>query len=228
MMELLGATLVFVGGHFILSTDPLRSRLIAFMGEWFFWGLYSLVSLLALWWMLTAYGAAPKPELWQPHMAFRHIAVSVMPLVCILLIAGYTSANPSAIGFSVFKGLEQGPHGVFRVTRHPIMWGVALWALAHLLANASTADFVLFGSMAFLSIAGTWHIDRRKSLEPGSEWAAYCAETSSIPFVAILDGRQRFVVSEIRLWRIIVGFLLYFGMLMAHQTITGSSPLPMP
>jgi len=228
MIEFLGATLLFVGGHFILSTDPLRSRLLLFMGEWFFRGLYSLVSLLTLWWMLTAYGDAPKSELWQPHMAFRHIAVSIMPLSCILLIAGYTSANPTAIGFSVFKGLEQGPYGVFRVTRHPILWGVALWALSHLLANASTVDFVLFGSMAFLSIAGTWHIDRRKSLEPGSEWAAYCAETSSIPFVAILDGRQRFVVSEIRLWRIIVGFLLYFGMLMAHQTITGSSPLPMP
>ncbi len=228
MMELIAAALLFVCSHFALSAYPVRSRLVARMGEWPFTGLYFIVAGLTKWWALSAYGAAPRTELWQPPIAFRHIAASVMPLVSILLVAGYTSANPTAVGFTVFKGLERGPHGVFRVTRHPILWAIALWAVVHMLANATAPDFVLFSSMALLSIGGAWHMDHRKSIELGDAWDAYLAETSSIPFAAILSGRQRFVVSEIRVWRIAAGLLLYVGLLMVHKTVIGVSPLPMP
>ncbi len=228
MMELIGAALIFVCSHFALSAYPVRSRLIAKIGERFFTGLYFIVAGLTMWWMLRAYGAAPRIELWQAPIAFRHVAVSVMPLVCILLVAGYTSGNPTAVGFAIFKGLERGPHGIFRITRHPILWGIILWAMVHMLANATAPDFVLFSSMALLSVGGAWHMDKRKSIELGDAWDAYIAETSSIPFVAVLDGRQRFVLSEIRVWRIAAGLLLYVGLLMVHKTAIGVSPLPMP
>jgi len=228
MMDLIGAALLFVFSHFALSAYPVRSRLVARMGDWPFIGFYSVISVMAMWWMVSAYGHAPKIELWQPPTAFRHIAISVMPLVCILLVAGYTSANPTAVGFNVFKGIERGPYGVFRITRHPILWGIALWALAHMLANATAPDFVLFSSMALLSAGGAWHMDKRKSIELGDDWDAYVFATSSIPFAAILDGRQRFVLSEIGTWRIAVGLMLYIGLLVVHKTVTGVSPLPLP
>jgi len=228
MIELLGAALVFVGGHFVLSAHPIRSRMTSVMGQWPFLGIYSIVSLAAFWWMLSAYGNAPRVELWEPYIAFRHIAISAMPLVCIFLIAGYTSANPTALGFSVFKGLERGPRGIYRITRHPILWAIALWSLAHLMANASSADLILFGSLALLSVGGTCHLDRRKESELGDEWTAYCSETSNLPFGAVLEGRQKVVLSEIGIWRVAAGFVLYFGMLLVHQTVTGVSPLPLP
>lgn len=228
MLELIGSALLFVFSHFALSAYPVRSRLTAGMGDGPFLGLYSVIALLAMWWMVIAYGQAPRIELWQPPMAFRHIAVSVMPVVCIFLVAGYTSANPTAMGFTVFKGLERGPHGVFRVTRHPILWGIVFWALVHMLANATARDFVLFTAMVVLSWGGAWHMDKRKSIELGDDWDAYIAETSSIPFVAIFDGRQQFLLSEIRVWRIAMGLVLYIVLLVVHKTVTGVSPLPLP
>lgn len=228
MIELLGASFLFVGSHFMLSTIVIREGLIAKIGLWPFRGLYSLIAIPIFLWMLMAYGQAPGTELWQPHMAFRHLAVSIMPLACILLLAGYTQANPTAMGFSAAKALEQGPYGVFRITRHPILWGIGLWAVSHLLANATTADFILFGAFSVLSIGGAWHMDVRKGAELGEDWIRYCEQTSSFPFAAILGGQQKFVLSEIGAWRIAVGFLLFFALMMAHKVVIGISPLPMP
>jgi uncharacterized membrane protein len=60
---LLAATLLFVGGHFLLSGDPLRSRLVGILGETLFRGFYSLVMLAAFAAMLVSYGEAPRTPL---------------------------------------------------------------------------------------------------------------------------------------------------------------------
>lgn len=228
MTDLLLSALVFVGGHFILSASAVRPHVVKRTGEWPFVGLYSTFAAGSFWWMIQSYVSAPFAEIWSPPVAFQHLAISVMPLVCILLIAGYTSANPTAMGFGIFKGLERGPSGIFRVTRHPILWAVGLWALVHLLANGTDGDLIFFGALTLLAVGGAVHIDRRKETQLGDAWLAYKAETSSIPFLAIAQGRQRFVLSEIRFWRIAAGLALYVAMLLVHQTVIGASPLPMP
>lgn len=222
------AAALFVATHFALSADPVRTRLVNALGEWGFWGLYSAIAAVTMGWTISEYFAAPIIDVWSPPMAFRHLPVGIMPLVTIMLISGYTSANPTAMGFKVFKGLEQGPQGIFRITRHPILWGIGLWAITHFLASGAAAEMVLFGAMAVLALGGAAHIDYRKTVEFGEGWITYRNATSSIPFLAIIQKRQRLSLSEIKLWRIAVGLALFVGILMVHQTMTGLSPLPLP
>lgn len=87
---------------------------------------------------------------------------------------------------------------------------------------------VLFGTMAFLAFAGTIHMDIRKLKEKGEDWASYLSRTSNIPFLAISQGKQAFQWREIGLWRFVAAILLYIGMLVFHEMVTGMSPLPMP
>jgi uncharacterized membrane protein len=63
---LLAATTLFVGGHFLLSSDPLRSRLVAALGETLFRRVYGLIMLAAFAFMLLAYREAPWMPVWRP------------------------------------------------------------------------------------------------------------------------------------------------------------------
>jgi len=77
------------------------------------------------------------------------------------------------------------PEGIVRVTRHPFLMGVGLWAVVHLVANGDVASFIFFGAFAVTALAGTVSIDakRRHALGPG--WRSFAAQTSIVPFAAI-------------------------------------------
>ncbi len=219
---------VFVLSHFALSALPVRNYLVARLGEWLFMGLYSLIALSGFSWLLGAYVTAPYVEVWHLHTAFRHLAMSIMPLCAVLLISGYTSANASAIGFNNFKhDGGYAPYGVFRITRHPVIWAVGLWALTHLLASTAAAEIVLFGAFTVLSFGGAWHMDRRFLRQRGAQWQAYLDASSSVPFLAIAQGRQKLDLGEIGALRILSGFMIYAAMLWLHELATGLSPLPL-
>ena len=81
--------------------------------------------------------------------------------------------------------------GIIRVTRHPFMWGVALWALLHLAANGDEASVIFFGSIAVLALVGTVLIDARRTRENAPGWGVFLQATSNLPFAAILERRQQ-------------------------------------
>ena len=139
MTMLMIATVAFLATHFIAST-PLRPVLVNAMGEWPYRGAYSLVALVTLVWMIWAYGDAPREQLWT---GFRPIAVVVIPLAFVLIACGYYR-NPTMVGADKLLKSEDPARGIIRITRHPIMWGVMLWAAAHILArgdlNQAQAD----------------------------------------------------------------------------------------
>ena len=81
--------------------------------------------------------------------------------------------------------------GIIRVTRHPFMWGVGLWALLHLAANGDEASVIFFGSLAVLALVGTLLIDARRTRENAPGWGVFLQATSNLPFAAILERRQR-------------------------------------
>jgi len=74
---------------------------------------------------------------------------------------------------------------MLRVTRHPFLWGVAIWAVGHLLVNGDRASIVLFGGMLILAVSGTSSIDAKRRRKLGDKWDAYAAQTSNVPFAAI-------------------------------------------
>ena len=162
MSALVVATAAFLLTHFVTST-PLRAKLVGAIGEWPYRGLYSLVALVTLVWMIWAYAAAPREVLWN---GMRELPRLVMPLAFILIACGYWR-NPTMVGADNLLKSEDPARGIIRITRHPIMWGIMLWAAAHILARGELRAAVFFGGLLLLAALGTILIDRRKACQSG-------------------------------------------------------------
>lgn len=227
LWHLAAAAGTFVGGHFALSMIPVRTRLVAAVGELPFLGLYSVVAASALGWMVWAFVAAPPVALWAPPAGFRHLAVTVMPLVCILIACGYATPNPTAVAVGSHGSIAGGATGIIKVTRHPVMWGIALWAIVHGLANGDAAAVLFFGGFALLALGGAAHLDRRKRARDPVAWDAFVATAPFVPMAAVLAGRTRVSLGEIGWWRIGAGLALYAILLGLHEPVLGVSPLPL-
>ena len=223
LWELALAAAVFVGGHFVLSSTPLRAAAVRRIGEPRFKGLFSLLMVAALVWMISAFNAAPEVIVWQPNTAARHVSLSVMPFALIFLIASLTPKNP-ALGGTI-EAIRKGPAGIFKITRHPMLWGFALWGTVHLLANGDAAGMIMFSAFTGLALAGTLAVDRKTRIAMGADWDGFARRTSNLPFAAIIGGRARVGLREIGYWRIAGGLALYVAILLVHKWAFGVTPL---
>lgn len=213
------ATLVFLATHFVTST-PLRGSLVEAIGEKAYLGSYSLVSFATLGWMAWAYARAPHVPLWQvPGVQLWPLVV--MPFSLILVAAGLMTRNPTLVGQEGALRSGEPARGILRVTRHPMMWGFALWAAVHLVARGDAAAAVFFGGFLVLALAGTALIDARKADALGEDWRRFAEVTSNVPFTAIVEGRNRLVFAEIGWKRILPGLGLYAVLVVAHPWIFG-------
>jgi uncharacterized membrane protein len=218
MTALLVATAAFIATHFVTST-PVRPKLVAAMGEWPYRGLYSAVAFVTLGWMIWAFAHAPREPLWN---GMRFLPYVVMPLALILIACGY-GRNPTMVGAEKLLRSEDPARGIIRITRHPIMWAIILWAAAHILARGDGAAVVFFGGLLFVAALGTLLMDWRKRENP--DFARFAAVTSNVPFVAIAQARNRVVWREIGWLRPALGLLLFAGLLYAHPWISGGARL---
>jgi uncharacterized membrane protein len=209
MTNLVLATAAFLATHFVTST-PLRPALVNAMGEWPYRNLYSLVAFITLGWMIWAYAAAPRELLWA---GFRQITYVLMPLAFVLIACGYWR-NPTMVGADKLLKSDDPARGIIRVTRHPIMWGVMLWAAAHMIARGDVKALVFFGGFLVLALVGTIAMDARKGANP--DWPRFAAVTSHLPFVAVAQGRNRIVWREIGWLRPALGLAAFFAVLAFH------------
>jgi len=116
--------------------------------------------------------------------------------------------------------------GVLRITRHPFLWGVAIWAAGHLMVNGDTASLILFGTLLVLAIAGTYSIDAKRKRMLGDKWSAFAAQSSAVPFAAIAQGRQRLDLAGIGWWRLALAVVIWAALLFAHPYAFGAPALP--
>lgn len=221
LLSLVIAGVAFCGSHILLSSTRLRGSLRDQLGERGFLAVYSLTSLVIFAWFVAAYSAAPTIVLWPRQRWTALVPVSVMPLATILLVAGYSTRNPTAVGMERSARADDPAPGILSVTRHPVMWAIGLWAVAHLIANGDLSAVLFFGSLAALALCGTVLIDRKKQLALGSNWARLAELTSNVPFAALLTGRTKLRWREIGLLRVAAGLLLYAVLYLAHPIITG-------
>jgi len=118
------SAIAFVGTHFLLS-HPLRRPLIGAAGERGFRVIYSVVALLTFGAMIYFYDAiGDEPPLWDAGDALWIFASLLMWAGSILFVGSFVR-NPAMVGA---KGPSGPAAGVFAITRHPMMWGFALWA----------------------------------------------------------------------------------------------------
>jgi len=217
---LLLATFAFLGIH-VLPSTPLRGAAVRALGEKAWQGLFSLASVALLVWMAWEYRRAPFEGLWP---GLRLIPIAIVPFAFVLLSCGVLGRNPTAAGQAGALKAEDAARGIIRVTRHPVMWAIMLWAGSHLLAIGSLQAVIFFGGLLLLAAAGTALQDARKAKALGEDWRRFAARTSNIPFLAIAQGRNRFAWREIGLWRPAVGLALFGLVLYFHGWLFGVRP----
>lgn len=140
MTLLILGLVLFLGAHSVrIVADAWRTRMRARLGEGGWKGLYSLLSVAGFVLIVWGYGLARQEPLvlWTPPPAMRHIAALLTLLSFVLLAATYVPHN-----------------GIRARLRHPMMLAVKVWAFAHLLANGTLADLVLFGAFLVWAVLG--------------------------------------------------------------------------
>lgn len=227
--QLCVATVLFVGGHFLLSSTSLRGVLVRTLGEQPFRGLFSLLALASIVWMSMAYGdAAPGRTLYWLGAGGQYATIALMLPATLLVVGGLSTRNPTMAGAEGGFDREDAVRGILRVSRNPFLWGAGLWAVGHLLANGDTASLVLFGGLAVLAILGSFAVDAKYRRREPQTFGAFAAATSNIPLAAVLSGRQSVAraAAEFGWWRLALALAIYGAILHLHAWMFGVSPLP--
>ena len=220
MASLVLASLFFVAIHVFVSGTELRDRIASKIGERPYLGLFSLASLVGVVWMSWSYNDAPYLELWGSPAATRHLAALLLIPATFLVVCGLTTRNPTAVGAE--KAVGQAPVGIVKLTRHPFLWGVAIWAAAHMLANGDVASLVFFGSFFALAHIGPRLIDAKRARNDPEGWARFAAQTSATPF----RGPLRPSLAEIGWHRIGLSLVVYLALLFwLHEAVIGVPPI---
>lgn len=211
----------------LLPATPLRHRAIALAGEAPYSGVFSLLSIVALWWMVRAFEAAPFGRgFWSVPVWWLWLEAAVILFALVLIVGGILTPNPSSPGGGEIIAQRQDlAQGIFAITRHPVMWGIAIWAIAHAVSEATLRGFEFFGTFAATALIGSWLQQRRKKAEIPA-WARFEAKTSYLPFAAIIQGRTKLSLKAIGWWRIAVAVILWAAILHFHYQLFGVQPLP--
>lgn len=142
---------VFIGAHVFVTRRAQRAKLVVRLGEGPYKGLFSLVSFIGL--AILVYGFAeyraegPIP-VWNPPTWTRHVTVALVWPAIICATAAYIRGD------------------IYRKLKHPLLVGVKLWAVAHLISNGDLGGIILFGSILAWAVFDRITLKRRS--DPGA------------------------------------------------------------
>ena len=227
MLMLIVAALAFLAIHLAAGTR-LRDAITGAIGEGPYMGLFALTSIVVLVWLGYAYGhargGADDVAYWTATTVTKWIQLAVTLLAFLIAVPGLMTPNPTSVRQEA--AVEAPVKGIVRVTRHPFLWGVALWAAGHLMVNGDVASLVLFGSLLILAVLGPISIDGKRRRKLGDKWDAFARLTSDIPFAAIAQGRQTLNLGEIGAVKLGAAVVIWAVLVFAHPWLFGASPLP--
>ena len=178
MPLLIAGLVLFLGMHSVAIVAPsFRTRTIQRMGEGAWKGLYSLISLAGFVLICYGFGLARQAPvvLYSPPTWLRHLAFLVMLPVFPLLIAAYL------------------PGRIKTAAKHPMLAAIKFWAFAHLLANGSLADVLLFGGFLAWAVVDRISVKRRAMPQvlrtaPPGPWNDAIAVVLGLAVYALLIG----------------------------------------
>lgn len=222
-IELTLALLAFYGSHRLPAMRWTGQWLKARIGGAGYTALFSLLSILALWWVIMAAGRAPHIGLWPQAEWQRWLVNIAMPLAILLGCFGVAAPNPFA-----FEGRAAGfdPYrpGIAGLTRQPLLWALAIWSGAHLLVNGDLAHALVFAPFALFSLIGMPAMERRRRKGIGAgEWARLTAHTGLFPGAALITGRWR-PKGLPSLPRLALALVLWVGIFHLHPVVIGAWP----
>jgi uncharacterized membrane protein len=147
MLILLLGIVLFLGTHTLTTFRDTRAKLISRFGEMPFKGIYSLVSLIGFILIVRGfalYRAGDWIQLWTPPSWTRHVTILLMWFAFVALAAA-----------------GKAPGRIRGWLRHPMLVGVKIWALAHLLANGDLGGMLVFGSFLAWAVYDRIAVKRR-------------------------------------------------------------------
>lgn len=227
MTMLTVAAAAFLALHLLIAGTRLRDAIVGAIGEGPYLGLFSLASAGGITWLAISYNAAfaqGSEQLWDFGPGVSHLGIIVVALAFLLGVPGLLTPNPTAVGQAAAAARE--PTGVLRITRHPFLWGVALWAAFHLAANGDAASVVFFGTFLALAVLGTFSIDAKRARKMGDAWTPFARQTSNVPFAAILAGRTSLKLGELFGVPMLAAVGAFLAVLFLHAWAFGASPFP--
>jgi uncharacterized membrane protein len=121
-----------------------------------------------------------------------------------VLLAGSFVRNPAMETLQSHDAVIGRPAGVFRWTRHPMMWSFALWALIHIMLHPEPSAIAIALAILVLALGGAAAQDAKKRAQLGERWREWERTTSFVPlgrgftlpgWLAFLAGTLIFLVA---------------------------------
>ena len=181
---------IFLASHSCrIFAESWRNRMIDRLGEVKWKGLYTIISLIGFVIMVIGYGEARQNTivLWQPNIALIYIALA-LNLVAFIFLAGSSPSN----------------NAILLKLKHPMILGVKVWALAHLLSNGTLVDLILFGAFLIWAV-----LDFRSARKRPIHIPEKAQVSTKATVITIASG-------------VILWVVFMFGL---HQYLIGVSPL---
>lgn len=145
MLILITGIIILIGIHLLPSFPALRDKFVNRLGILPYKGIFSLIALTGLLFVIYGKVSAEIIPVWEPPEWSRHIPLSFMPISIILVLAAYFPSN------------------IKRFTPHPMLWGVSIWSVSHLAANGDLATLILFGGIGIFALFDIWSANNRGS-----------------------------------------------------------------
>jgi uncharacterized membrane protein len=215
--------LIWLGIHIGLSGTRLRDTFVHSIGDGAFRGVFSVLSIVTIIFLIRAFNRAPSLPLWFAPEWLRWCLVLAMLPAFLLFVASVSTRNPSLMGTG---GTDTAaPRGIIRVTRHPMLWSFALWAAIHMIGTGEASAMVFFGTFLVTSLAGMPSLDAKMARRNPAVWQELSAATSITPFGAIAEHRNALVWHEIGWIRSLVALVVWAVVLWLHPIVFGITPV---
>jgi len=212
--------LLFGATHVGLSAQGVRRPLVARLGARGYQGLYSLIALGTFVMLVRSYfwHRHAGPLLWNVGAipSVRHLAM-LLPAAGVALLVG-SFMQPSPVGMGPAKPEAR---GLTKITRHPFFCAFALWGLGHAIVNGFLADVIFFGGFVVFFVVGAMHQDARKRREEGERLESFYAETSVLPFAAVVSGRTHLTAAELPWAGLAIGLAAAVAIYLLHPQLFG-------
>jgi uncharacterized membrane protein len=186
MISFLSAFATFLLLHSIPALPALRAGIIGRLGRPAYLVGYSAASVAALVWLFSAALSLDYIPLWDLRPWQAAVTFVLAPFGGFLVVAGLLSRNPLSI--TIRSSDEVG--AVARITRHPVLWGFAIWASGHIVANGDLRSLLLFGGFALFALGAIPMTEKRARRRLGDRWSALSQSTGIIPFAALAKGHR--------------------------------------
>jgi uncharacterized membrane protein len=210
-----------------LPATPLRAKLVGVLGENTYVAIFSIsTATIIVLWVLAFKATLRESPLWMFPVWWPWVKAAIMLFAFFLFVASLSAANPTLPQGAKLVAQEAPVRGVTAITRHPGLASFGIWGVTHLISQPDLRGLLFFGVFALVAFGGMALIDMRRAVRGGEAWVHFVAQTSRLPFLAIIQGRAVLRLKDIDWARVAIAVVLWGAVLYFHNWLFGANALP--